>query len=46
VLEATIDTRRCRISGYGKSYRCGSIVTVLGHEKKAAAVTFIVDVRK
>lgn len=46
VLEATIDTRRCRISGYGKTYRCGSIVTVVGHEKKSAAVTFIVDVRK
>ena len=46
VLEATIDTRRCRVSGYGKSYRCGSIVTVTGREKKAAEVTFIVDVRK
>ena len=46
VLEATIDTRKCRVSGYGKSYRCGGIVTVTGHEKKAAEVTFIVDVKR
>ena len=46
VLEATIDTRRCRISGYGKSYRCGAKVTTTGREKKAAEVTFIVDVKK
>lgn len=46
ILEAIIDTRKCRVSGYGKSYRCGSIVTVTGHEKKAAEVTFIVDVVK
>lgn len=46
ILEATIDTRSCRVSGYGKSYRCGSKVTVIGNEKKAAAVTFIVDVKR
>ena len=46
VLEATIDTRKCRISGYGKTSRCGATITVAGKEKKAAAVSFKVDVKK
>lgn len=46
VLEAIIDTRKCRISGYGKTTRCGGTITVAGKEKKAAEVTFVVDVKR
>ena len=45
VLEATIDTRKCRISGYGKTAHCGATITVAGKEKKAAAVSFKIDVK-
>lgn len=46
VLEATIDTRKCRITGYNRTYRCGNSITVSGNERKAAAITFSVDVKK
>jgi hypothetical protein len=46
VLEAVIDTKRCRISGYGRSYRCGGTITIAGKERKAAAMTFKVAVKR
>lgn len=45
-LEATIDTRKCRLMAYGKTYRCGLRASVSGKERKSAEVTFKVDVKR
>lgn len=44
-LDFTVDTRRCRIGGFSSTYRCGASISRAGKEKKAADVTFTVDVK-
>ncbi len=46
VLEFTVDTRSCRIGGFASTYRCKQRITRAGSEKKAAQITFSVEVRK
>jgi hypothetical protein len=45
-LEFDVDTRSCRISGFSSPQRCKARNTRTGKEKKAAEVTFSVDVKK
>ncbi len=46
VLEFTVDTRSCRIGGFVSTYRCKQRITRAGAEKKAAQITFSVEVNK
>jgi len=41
----TIDTKTCRITGFSGGYRCGSAITRKGSEKKAAEISFKVEVK-
>lgn len=44
-LDFTVDTRRCRVEGFSTVYRCGEKILRAGKERKAAEVTFHVDVK-
>ncbi len=44
-LDFSVSTKTCRVSGFASSYKCGSSITRQGGEKKAAEVTFKVDVK-
>jgi hypothetical protein len=46
ILEFTVDTRSCRIDGFASAYRCKSRIVRAGKERKAAEITFSVDVKK
>lgn len=45
-LDFSVDTRNCRIEGFVTTYRCGQTIVRAGKEKKAAEVTFTVQVKK
>jgi hypothetical protein len=45
-LDFTVDTRNCRIAGFAQAYRCKQRITRAGAERKAAEITFSVEVRK
>jgi hypothetical protein len=44
-LDFTVSTKSCRISGFSSSYKCGATITRAGKEKKAAEVSFKVNVK-
>ncbi len=41
-----VNTRTCRVYGFGWPFRCGYRITRSGDEKKSAEVTFSVDVKR
>ena len=45
-LDFSVNTKRCRISGFASGYRCGDAIQRAGDEKKKAEVTFTVDVKR
>ena len=45
-LDFRVDTRSCQILDFSQSYRCRDRITRGGAEKKAAEVTFRVEVRR
>lgn len=45
-LDFTVNTRTCRIEGFAQVYRCGTLITRTGAEKKKAAIYFTVAVRR
>lgn len=45
-LEFEVDTRSCRISGFASDQKCKARITRTGKEKKAAEITFSIDVKK
>lgn len=46
ILDFTVDTRTCRIGGFASTYRCKQRITRAGGERKAAEITFSVEVKK
>lgn len=44
-LDFTVNTKSCRISGFSSGYKCGATITRTGKEKKAAEVSFKVNVK-
>lgn len=44
-LDFKVSTGSCRIEGFSSTYKCGSSITRAGKEKKAAEVTFTVNVK-
>ncbi len=45
-LDFKVNTRNCQITGFTQSYRCRSAIVRAGNEKKKAAITFTVDVKR
>jgi uncharacterized protein (DUF2141 family) len=45
-LDFAVDTRKCRITGFAQTYKCGQTITRTGSEKKAAELSFKVTVKK
>ena len=41
-LDFSVDTRSCVITGFSTPYRCGSLITRAGNERKRAAIAFTV----
>lgn len=44
-LDFSVDTKRCRVEGFASTYKCNSKISRAGKEKKAAEVTFTVNVK-
>ncbi|MDP1908220.1 MAG: hypothetical protein Q8K85_07965, partial [Hyphomicrobium sp.] len=45
-LDFTIDTNSCKIEGFSQEYKCGTVITRGGTEKKKADISFKVTVKK
>ena len=45
-LDFQVNTRNCQITGFTQSYRCRSAIVRAGNEKKKAAITFRVEVKR
>lgn len=45
-LDFTVNTRRCTITGFSPSYRCGDRIIRAGAERRKAEITFRVDARR
>ncbi len=45
-LDFQVNTRNCQISGFTQSYRCRSAIVRAGNEKRKAAITFKVEVKR
>jgi len=45
-LDFSINTRNCKIDGFSSTYRCKQTISRAGKEKKAAEISFTVDVKK
>ena len=45
-LDFKVNTRNCQVTGFTQSYRCRSAIVRAGNEKKKAAITFTVDVKR
>ena len=45
-LDFEVNTRNCQITGFQQTYRCRSAIVRAGNEKKKAALTFKVDVKR
>lgn len=45
-LDFTVNTRRCTVTGFSPSYRCGNRIVRAGGERKKAEITFRVDARR
>jgi hypothetical protein len=41
-----VNTQNCQVTGFAQSYRCGSAIVRAGNERKKAAITFKVDVKR
>ena len=44
-LDFEVDTRRCVITGFAETYKCGATIRRAGDERRRAEITFTVDVR-
>ncbi len=45
-LDFTVNTRSSRVAGFASTYRTGATISRAGRERKAAEVTFTVEVKK
>ncbi|MGE0766225.1 MAG: hypothetical protein AB7L90_07145 [Hyphomicrobiaceae bacterium] len=45
-LDFEVDTRRCIVTGFAETYKCGRAIRRAGDERRKAQVTFRVDVRR
>lgn len=45
-LDFEVDTRRCLITGFAETYKCGAAIRRAGDEQRRAEITFKVDVRR
>ena len=45
-LDFEVDTRRCTVTGFAQTYKCGDPIKRAGDERRRAQITFTVDVRR